>query len=644
MSFTLRKVAGTAVLVVAASGLTLPLAPVAQAVGTPVEAEYFISDTNGDFSYELWARPAPNGTAFPVAGDTTHDIDNLTFSQDGSRLAYMQRTLNSSGDPVSTQIVVRDVSDQLVRVVASVSETTGEDSAPSLSPDGNTVAWTNVSANGWALYRAGVGTGTPVLVKGGYKDGTFVDGSTLLAKNASDNTWATVTLAGVVAANSALDSNSFDVAVSEDGLHLVWAQDTSVSTTSTSDIETATLSVTGGVATIGSPVQVATGLANEAPSFSQDGSKVYFIRWDGDTGNGDIWSAPTVPDGANPPAVSVVTATEDDYDVAIGTTDDGTAPNAAGTAVAAVLSGTSATVKWTLPSDADLSGVKLQRYAGVGTAGTLQKTVAYLPTPASPLSMSYVDTGLALGATYTYAVTTIDRSGNTGTAATRSLTALAAAPTQADPTSTASTKASFPVTFAATAPTSAKFTVDSLVVGTTTWRRWVTAVPGRIRTFGVASTTAGVASTTSTPGTNYVFRVQVTDAYGNTSALVSGARAVVPFDQTKATLSGGTNYASSSSYLGSFRQLKTTASYAKVVLTGNRLQVIGIKCAACGKFAIYLGSTKVATVDTYSSSTRVRAVLYTATYTTVASRTYTIRPLATAGRPSVELDGFAMRR
>jgi hypothetical protein len=102
--------------------------------------------------------------------------------------------------------------------------------------------------------------------------------------------------------------------------------------------------------------------------------------------------------------------------------------------------------------------------------------------------------------------------------------------------------------------------------------------------------------------------------------------------------------ASSSSYLGSIRQLRTTASYARVTLTGNRLQVIGIKCSACGKFAIYLGSTKVATVDTYASSTKLRQVLYSATYSNVASRTYTIRPLATAGRPSVDLDGFAMRR
>jgi hypothetical protein len=202
-----------------------------------------------------------------------------------------------------------------------------------------------------------------------------------------------VTLAGATTANATLTSSSFDVAVSEDGQHLAWAEDTSVSSTSTSNIETATLSVSSGVATVGTPAQVATGLANEAPSFSVDGSKVYFVKWDGDQGEGDVWVAPTVADGANPPAVSANTPGEDDYDVAIGTTDDGTPPAAAGTAVPAALGATTATVKWTLPADADLSGVVLTRTLGA----TVQKTV-YVPAPVT----SYADTGLVVNNAYVY--------------------------------------------------------------------------------------------------------------------------------------------------------------------------------------------------------------------------------------------------
>jgi hypothetical protein len=582
----------------------------------------------------LWHRPTAGGTATALVKDATHDIENLTFSRDGSRLAYMQRTLNSTGDIVSTQIVVRDVSSRIVRVVASVLDAAGEVSQPTLSPDGTTVAWTNLSASGPALYRAGAGSGSPVLVKGGYMDGVFLDSSTLLAQSAANGSWASVTLAGATTANATLTSSSFDVAVSEDGQHLAWAEDTSVSSTSTSNIETATLSVSSGVATVGTPAQVATGLANEAPSFSVDGSKVYFVEWDGDQGEGDVWVAPTVADGANPPAVSANTPGEDDYDVAIGTTDDGTPPAAAGTAVPAALGATTATVKWTLPADADLSGVVLTRTLGA----TVQKTV-YVPAPVT----SYADTGLVVNNAYVSSITAVDRSGHSASAATRSVTPMSPGAVVTDPTTNTATRAPFAVRFAAAAPSNAKFTVDYNVAGTTTWYRWVTALTGITRTFG-APATSGVAATTATPGASYNFRVTAVDGAGNSTAAITAGKGVVPFDQTKATLSGGATLASTSSFMGSIYQLKTTASYAKVTLLGNRLQVVGIKCPGCGLFAIYDGSTKVANVDTYASTTKVRQVLFAKTYTAIGTHTFTIRPLATAGRPAVELDGFAMRR
>jgi hypothetical protein len=281
-----------------------------------------------------------------------------------------------------------------------------------------------------------------------------------------------------------------------------------------------------------------------------------------------------------------------------------------------------------------VSGVLLTRKY----AGNVQKSV-FVPAPVT----SYADTGLVVNATYAYELTTVDRSGNHGATVTRLLTALKPLPTSADPTSKTSTKASFPVSFAASAPSSARFVVDYLVAGTTTWKHWVTNATGRIRTFGSAATT-GVNATTSVPGTSYVFRAQAKDAYGNATGFVSSARAVVPFDQSKATLYGGTSYASSSAYLGSFRKLGKTTQYAKVTLTGNRLQVIGFRCTTCGVFTIYDGRTLVGTIDTRASSTVARTVLYTRSYSSVGTHTFTIRPKATAGRPYVILDGFAMRR
>ena len=60
-------------------------------------------------------------------------------------------------------------------------------------------------------------------------------------------------------------------------------------------------------------------------------------------------------------------------------------------------------------------------------------------------------------------------------------------------------------------------------------------------------------------------------------------------------------------------------------------------------FALYDGRTLLAKVDTGTASTLAR-VLSSHTYATSGTHTFTIRPLGTAGRPSVYLDGFAMRR
>jgi hypothetical protein len=97
LSFSLPRIAGAAVLALATSALAVPLAATAHAAGAPVETEYFIAETDGDanFAYELWKRTTPTGTAVKVAGDTTHDLSDLSFSQDGSRLSYLQTTLDS---------------------------------------------------------------------------------------------------------------------------------------------------------------------------------------------------------------------------------------------------------------------------------------------------------------------------------------------------------------------------------------------------------------------------------------------------------------------------------------------------------------------------------------------------------------------
>ena len=139
--------------------------------------------------------------------------------------------------------------------------------------------------------------------------------------------------------------------------------------------------------------------------------------------------------------------------------------------------------------------------------------------------------------------------------------------------------------------------------------------------------------------------MRVHDGFGNSSDWVySPTRAIVPFDQGRATLSGGTTIASSSSYLGSFRRLSGTSHYARLRADTNRFQVIGVRCPSCGSFAVYVDNVKVATVSSYSPTTVTRAVLFTKSFYTHLDHTFVIRPLGTPGHPYVALDGFAVRR
>jgi len=630
LSFTLPRIAGTAVLAITAAALGLPSASVADAqVLSPVT--FYLGDQDSDGQAGLFFRTASSSGHW-VSESADTDVTDLTVSADGSHLAYVFDDYAHSTE----QVVVRDAQTGTSVVVAShVLDVNAPvlDFEVALSPDATKVVWTRWTAGAVqpvTMLKAAVGSGTSSTLSSDLAFGAFVSATDVLAQDAGGAAAVLPWAGGTAVPAPTVPVGAYDLALSPDGTRLAYVVDTS---DTSSSLSVAPLSTVDGVPTLGTAVDLATSDWNDSPSFTDSGAKVLFTH-QVDGYEGRAWTAPT--DGSAPAAV--------DSSISIDVLDTATAlwdttPPAAPTPLPVGLSGTSVLLGWQPLEDDDAAGVTVWHSATSPTSG--------ISVAAPVSSLRYYGpsgTGLKLGQTYTVGLQAYDKAGNRSAIVPFSFTALAPAPTFADPTSTTSAKQSFPVTFAATAPAAARFDVDYLVAGTTTWKHWVTNATGRARFFGVASSTTGVASTTSTPGSSYVFRARATDAYGNSTAWVLSGHAVVPFDQSKATLSGGSTISSSSSYLGAYRQLRTTASYAKVTLTGNRLQVIGLKCTSCGKFAIYQGSTKLATVDTYASSTKVRQVLYTKTWTTVASRTFTIRPLATAGRPNVDLDGFATRR
>jgi hypothetical protein len=476
---------------------------------------------------------------------------------------------------------------------------------------------------------APVGSGAATVLVSGYAVAAYADGGTVLVQDLNGVTSAVPAGGGSVTATSGIPAFADDVTVSADGTQIAWSLDASTSPNVTvADVQVAPF--TPGTATAGTPVTLASSQNNYAPAFSRSGSTVYFVHNDGAGGLGDLWSAPS--NGGTPAAPTAQTAQADEDDVAVTATDDGTVPGDP-TALAATLLGTSATVRWTLPGDPDLSGVLVSRALGA----TTQKTV-YVPAPLTQLT----DTGLALGSTYTYTFTTVDRSGNLGTTpATHQLTAVQALPTFSDPTSTGSSKTWFPVRFAAGAvPSSVRFDV-SYRIGGSAWTVWVSNQTGAVRFFGTAAT-ATQSATRSTAGSNNQFRVTARDAFGNSTPTAVSGWAVVPWDQTKASYNTGTTYALSSAYLGSYRVLRTSGAIARIAVNGNRLQVIGARCPGCGVFDVYVGTTRIGTVDTHRSSTLQRSVLFTKTWST-GYRVVTIRARGTAGRPNVVLDGFGIR-
>jgi hypothetical protein len=627
MSFRLSRVAGAAALACAASALSLPLARPAQAVTAPVEKAFVVADVNHDGFYSLYTRtPGSSALTAVVGEDVPVDIHNLSSSADGSRVIYVQDNYSEvTGDPVSTAVVVRDVSGRVVKVLDKRAwDDANYLGAPALSPDGTKAVWELYNGPQDRVFirktSTDIGTGSVTTLASDLSPYGFLDATTILAQDI-DGAPSTVTLGGLKGTVSGLPASALDVAIDPDRQHLAWGD--FVSNTN-APMKIGTFSLTGANATVTADAVPLTSTGfNSEPSFSRDGAKVYWVQSaSGEVlSPGDIWVRPydkttgAVRDG--------LTSGADEQDLALATTDDGTKPGAITSVAPAVLKGTQASFSWTLPAGSDLSGTVVTR-----KHGTDKPVTTYLPAPLH----AFTSTGLVLGQTYSFTVQPVDRSNNFGAFATRTLTALQAAPVVADPVSKVSTKPSFPVTFGPVAPAGTVFTVTEVHAGATTGgTTWLTNATGRTHTFN------GVA------GNSYTFRVTAKDGHGNSTPTVSSIRAVVPLDQTKASISGGSTLSNASAWMGSYKRIRSKSNLARITLTGNRLSIIGLTCSTCGTFDIWDNGKWIGGFSTYGSKALRKPVL-TKYYTSVSTHSYTIRPRGTSGHPDVVLDGFAMRR
>jgi hypothetical protein len=636
----------------AALGALVVAAP-AQAAGV-TQVTYVTGTTDQFMTAGLYRRGAV-GELNPVTNLTNRRAGRVVASSDGSRFAYDEAVISPLVGQVEQRLVVRDASGRLVRTIRSVLTPDGtsgiliEDVV--ISPTGNAVYWTERNQNNQAstVYAGDVTTGvvTPV-VTGQHLIGLY-DLATLIVApvNSASDTQNVVSLQGTTIGTVTLGIDPVWATLSPDGQHLAWSRRrcvTNFCNTLAFDLVVGTKTLLG--VTPNFTVTNPTDDAYVDASFTPDGGTVRFVKTNAGGGQGDVGSVPT----AGGSATMTPTADLQEFSAAY-VSPDAVAPGPV-TASAATVGGTSAAFTLTMPNDLDLSAVVVSRSSAAD--GVVQSTMA---PPSTGTTLAWTDTGLTLGRTYTYRFQALDRSGNVGPETDRVVTTLAVATSTPDPVSAVAAAAAFPVTFVAagwTVPAGVTFDVD-WTGGDGVWHPWLRHVAGTTHTFGTVGTLpattpidtalTGTVTTTSVPGTSYRFRVKAFDLFDNsTAALVSGP-AVVPFDQTKAAFSAGTPITkSASAWLGSFRSLVKAGQFAKLTIVGNRFQLVGWKCAACGVVDVFDGATRIGTVDTRSAKAVVRTVLFTKTWVTVATRVITIKARGTAGRPAVQIDGFGVRR
>lgn len=154
--------------------------------------------------------------------------------------------------------------------------------------------------------------------------------------------------------------------------------------------------------------------------------------------------------------------------------------------------------------------------------------------------------------------------------------------------------------------------------------------------------TSGSYSITAADGYEYCFQVRATDKAGNTSPWSPERCTRTALDDRSLTASGSVSRISSTYFhKGTASRLNAVgAQLASGRVSGVRVGLVMRTCSTCGQVAVYVGSTRVATVSTSSSVTRDQAVLWLPRFS--ATRTGTL-VLRSTSRSQVVVDGVLVQ-
>jgi subtilisin family serine protease len=163
-----------------------------------------------------------------------------------------------------------------------------------------------------------------------------------------------------------------------------------------------------------------------------------------------------------------------------------------------------------------------------------------------------------------------------------------------------------------------------------------------------ATTTGRSLRQTLTFGTAYRFATRTRTSGGSLGPVAYGQYVETALYQEGTSLakySGTWSTTSSSTASGGKLRTSTQANaYVEFKRAALATAIVGRRGPTSGKAKVYVDGVLVSTIDLYHATSQSRVVLFSRSWSTVATHTIRVVVLGTAGRPRVDIDGFAIAR
>ncbi|CAB4930935.1 unannotated protein [freshwater metagenome] len=162
-----------------------------------------------------------------------------------------------------------------------------------------------------------------------------------------------------------------------------------------------------------------------------------------------------------------------------------------------------------------------------------------------------------------------------------------------------------------------------------------------------SNSTARTGRFTGSPGTRYCFSTQARDNNLNTSAWSAEKCTTIPVDERALTRSSSTAWTrtTSSGWIASTASTTTRKGASLTTASSATVRQIGIvawRCRTCGTVDLYIGTSKVGTLNLYKAGTATRSLLTLTRFK--ANKTGKVSVRVTTSGKLVKIDALALSR